>query len=125
MNKAQFVNSREVRELTVTFVLADADGTYEMFDLPAGSRVVGFVLNTKTAWTTGTLAITANSDTLVSAYTLPVATGTVLLTDTSSALPGYETSDRVVVSGTLANGAGAGAEMDVTCLFSLETGTKL
>ena len=126
MEVTKFTLSREIREMTVTFDFNDAAVTADLFRLPDGARIIEWILNVKTAFGAGTLTITAGSETLVNVFTLPLVIGTVMITGTGHpALPGYEaTAPAITIAGAVDVNTTLG-EMDVTCIFSLKTGTKV
>jgi len=132
MKVSKFTLSREVREVTITFVVADDGVIAQVFSLPKDARIIGWVLNIKEAFndSTGTNMSLGTDSTdnvqIIDEYAIDAtAAGTVWLDVVDS--PGYEKAFAGPIYGDVTGETGDGTtgEVDVTCLFSIATGTKI
>jgi len=117
----EFVKSREVREVTVTLTYADVTSAL-MFRLPNGARIIDWVINVGVAFAGGTAELDAGTindgDYYVDGASLAAvgraAIGTALIQ------PGAVVTAVAPIYMNVGAGNTAG-EVDVTCLFSMET----
>ena len=118
-----YVFSRRVRELTFSVTYADTTSAV-MFTLPAGVRIIAWILNVKTAFSGGSnhtidIGISGNPDYYVDGADVS-AQGNAAL-GTALKQPGAETT---VITPVYFDGIdGSAGSVDVTCLFSQETDT--
>ena len=123
MAETKYIASRRVRELTYSVTYADTTAT-AMFTLPAGVRIIAWILNVKTAFSGGSnhtidIGISGNTDYYVDGASV-AAQGNVAL-GTALQQPGAETTE---ITPVYADGIdGSAGSVDVTCLFSQETDT--
>ena len=132
MKTSKFTLSREVREITVTLTVADDGVIGEMFSLPKGARIIGWALNVKEVFNDGTgTNMSFGTDAtdnvqIIDEYALDAtAVGSYWLNDSQA--PGYTKAIAGPVYGdvTGTDSDGTTGEVDVTCVFSIPTGTKL
>lgn len=125
MEKESFKKSRRVREITTTLTYADTTSA-KAFALPAGARIIQWVINVKTAFSGGTTEIdtgtSSDPDYLVDGASLAAQGNAVLATALKQ--PGYETTAVTDVYMNVGAGNAAG-EVDVTVLYSLQVDRRL
>jgi hypothetical protein len=125
MQTESFKESRGVREVTQTLTYADTTSA-KAFTLPAGSRVIAWVLNVQTAFSGGTaeldIGLSSDGDYLVDAGSL--ASVGQIVPSTTVVHPGYETTvpTDIYMNVGASNTVGS---VEVTCLFSLTKSRRL
>jgi len=120
MDTVDFVKTRQVREVTVTLTYEDTAAA-EAFKLPLGARILGWILNVKTAFSGGTTTVDiGNVDTDYYVDGASVASAGQTVPSTLVLHPGPELTaiTPIYMSVGASNTVG---EVDVTCLFSMVT----
>ena len=123
MAETKYIESRRVRELTFSITYADTTSAV-MFTLPAGVRIIAWILNVKTGFSGGVnhtidIGILGDTDYYVDGASV-AAQGNVAL-GTALIQPGAETTE---ITPVYFDGIdGSDGSVDVTCLFSQETDT--
>jgi len=117
----EFVKSREVREMTVTLTHADTTSA-GMFKLPNGARIIAWIPNVATAFSGGTTTLDVGTSSNSDYYVDGASLATLGLAAIGNALvqAGAETTAVTPVYMNVGAGNTAG-EVEVTCLFSMET----
>lgn len=124
----EFKRSRVVREATVTLTYEDHTDPVKLLTLPKGSRLIGFALNVKTAFSGGTgqelnIGVQGDPDAIVDGASLATA-GQVSLT-TEVVQPGYETEAMEAIYAQVGDAANTAGEADLTVLFSVGKLTRI
>jgi len=119
-----FLQSRAVREATFTLVFGDIAAA-RMFTLPAGARIIHWIVNVKTAFSGGTTTIdvgttSASSNEIIDGESV-AAVGNIDI-GVHLLLPGHETTAVTDIYAVVGASNSAG-EVDVSCVFSLEVDT--
>ena len=125
-NNTEFTKSRELREMTVSLTFADSTPT-KMFRLPAGSRIVDWVVNVKTAFdgTTPILDVGSLADPDAILDALAVATAGRVAITTELILPAHEVTQQTDVYGQVTGTTVTEGALDLTCVFSVNKLTRM
>ncbi len=123
----KFTNSREVREMTVTLDFTDSIPT-KLFRLPAGSRLIDYVINVKTPFSGGAaqeldVGVKGDPDAILDGVSLAAAGRAAITTELVQ--PGYETAEQTDIYAQINDSGNTAGEVDLTCIFSVIKLTRM
>jgi hypothetical protein len=120
-----FKDARVLREITATLTYADTTA-FEMFILPENARIVGWILNVRTAFSggTATLDVGTSSDGDYYIDGADISSVGQAIPSTTVKKPGEEPTTIAPVYATVGAGNTAGSA-EVTCLFTMEQETPM